>query len=145
MSDGRLPRGPLHALINESLSLENDLDLCAQVYGPGARSRGELAQLSPLVAKAAALGDSAALDIFGRAGQELAHIAIALREKLGFEPAETARLSYSGGAFSAGELLLAPFRAALSRATPTFEICRPLHEPHYGAALYASRLWNATR
>src|SRR6187455_3116970 len=28
MSDGRLPRGPLHSLINESLGLSNDLDLC---------------------------------------------------------------------------------------------------------------------
>ena len=37
MSDGRLPKGPLHTLINESLKLENDLDLCAQVYGANAR------------------------------------------------------------------------------------------------------------
>src|SRR5690349_5565280 len=56
MSDGRLPRGPLHALVNESLNLEDDLELCALVYGANARSRGELARLSPLVARAAALG-----------------------------------------------------------------------------------------
>jgi N-acetylglucosamine kinase-like BadF-type ATPase len=68
------------------------------VYGPGARSRGELAQLSPLVAKAANLGDVAALDIFRRAGQELAQIAIALRLKLGYEAEEPVKLSYSGGA-----------------------------------------------
>jgi hypothetical protein len=24
--------------------------------------------------------------------------------------------------------------------SPVFELCRPLHEPHYGAALYAARL-----
>ena len=33
MSDGRLPRGPLHAVINDALKLGNDLDLCARVYG----------------------------------------------------------------------------------------------------------------
>src|SRR4030095_935335 len=82
MSDGRIPVGPLHSLINESLSLTNDLDLCAQVYGPNARSRGELAEFSPLVAKAAGLGDVAALNIFRRAALELAQIADALRKKL---------------------------------------------------------------
>jgi N-acetylglucosamine kinase-like BadF-type ATPase len=145
MSDGRLPRGPLYALVNESLNLEDDLELCAQVYGPGARSRGELAQLSPLVAKAAALGDAAALDIYARAGRELAQIAIALREKLGFESNEAVKLSYSGGAFSAGDVLLAPFRATLASAGAAFEIRQPLYDPHVGAALHAAKLWNATR
>ena len=143
MSDGRLPRGPLHALINQALNLQDDLDLCAQVYGPGARSRGELAQLSPLVAEAARLGDAAALEVFRRAGRELAEIAIALRAKLGYEAGEAARLSYSGGAFSTGDLLLAPFRAALTDAGAAFEICRPLYDPHFGAALYAAKLWDA--
>ena len=143
MSDGRLPRGPLHALLNESLNLVDDLDLCAHVYGAAARSRGELAQLSPLVARAAELGDFAAMDIFRRAGEELAQISIALRRKLGYEPGEAVKLSYSGGAFAAGDLLLAPFRATLSRASPEFEICRPLYEPHVGAAMYAAKLWRA--
>ena len=143
MSDGRLPRGPLHALINQALNLQDDLDLCAQVYGPGARSRGELAQLSPLVAEAANLGDAAALEIFRRAGRELAEIAFTLREKLGYEAAEIARLSYSGGAFATGDLLLVPFRAALTDAGAAFEICRPLYDPHFGAALYAAKLWDA--
>jgi len=145
MSDGRLPRGPLHALVNESLNLEDDLELCALVYGANARSRGELARLSPLVARAAALGDSAALGIFARAGQELAQIALALRAKLGYESNEVVRLSYSGGAFAAGDLLMAPFRAALTTAGPGFEIRQPLYDPHFGAALYAARLWSATR
>jgi N-acetylglucosamine kinase-like BadF-type ATPase len=143
MSDGRLPRGPLHALLNQSLNLKDDLDLCAQVYGPGARSRGELAQLSPLVTQAAQLGDPAAVDIFRRAGEELARIAIALRQKLGFEAGEVVKLSYSGGAFSAGELLLDPFRTTLSQDTPAFEICQPRYDPHFGAALYAAKLWSA--
>jgi N-acetylglucosamine kinase-like BadF-type ATPase len=144
MSDGRLPKGPLHSLINEALNLANDLDLCAHVYGEIARSRGELAQFSPLIAKAAALGDEAALNIFRRAGFELAQIADTLRRKLGYPPAEAVKLSYSGGAFGAGDILLRPFEQALAAASPTFELCRPLHDPHYGAALYAAKLWKAT-
>jgi N-acetylglucosamine kinase-like BadF-type ATPase len=145
MSDGRAPRGPLHALINEALGLQNDLDLCAQVYGAGARSRGELAQLSPLVAKAANLGDSAAIDIYRLAGQELAKIAIALRQALGYDAGEAVQLSYSGGAFAAGDLLLGPFTQALKAASPAFEISRPRYDPHFGAALYASKLWERSR
>jgi len=145
MSDGRLPMGPLHALLVESLNLQDDLELCARVYGPGAQTRGELAQLSQLVARAAGLGDVAALDIFRRAGEELARIAEALRLKLGYETGEAVRVSYSGGAFSAGDLLMKPFREALAAAHYGFEVSRPLHAPHYGAALYAAKLWSARR
>ena len=140
MSDGRLPKGALHPLIYDALKLADDLDLCAHVYGANARSRGELAQFSLLIAKAAEQGDATARDIFRRAGVELAQIANALRQKLGYADGERVKLSYSGGAFAAGELLLAPFRQALASASPDFEPSPPIHEPHYGAALYAVEL-----
>lgn len=140
MSDGRLPRGPMHALFNQELQLERDLDICAHVYGEQACARGDLAQLSPLVAKAAQLGDTAAMDIFRQAGQELARIADALRQALRFAPDEIVPLSWSGGAFSAGPLLLEPFTEALRDACPAFDVNPPLHDPHYGAALYAAKL-----
>ena len=144
MSDGRLPKGPLHAVFRRALRLERDLDLCALVYGGGddepRYARGEIAQLSPLVAEAAAQGDDHARAIFGRAGRELALIADAIRRALDFAPREPVRVSYSGGAFAAGDLLLAPFSAALQTLHPGFELHAPLHEPHYGAALYAAML-----
>jgi len=141
MSDGRLSRGPLHAILREHFHLGgNDLDICAHVYGEGHGSRGELAQLSPLVSQAALAGDGVAASIFERAGQELAAIAEALRVALRFETGETVPLSYSGGAFSAGEVLMRPFTAALQAASPDFDLRTPLHAPHYGAALYALQL-----
>jgi N-acetylglucosamine kinase-like BadF-type ATPase len=143
MSDGRLPKGPLHALLNEALHLRSDLDLCAHVYGQNARSRGELAQFSPLVAEAAAQGDQAAHDIFRRAGSELAQIVDALRRNLGYEAGEPVRLSYSGGAFSAGEILLTPFKATLQLVSPNYQLVQPLHAPHVGAALYAAKIWKS--
>jgi N-acetylglucosamine kinase-like BadF-type ATPase len=140
MSDGRAPKGPLHDLVSQALNLRQDLDLCAHVYGTSARSRGELAQLSPLVSQAAAMGDTAALAIFSRAGSELAQIAFALRQTLGFPSGEVVNLSCSGGVFAAGDILTQPFQAALQAAGRVFELRQPLHEPHYGAALYAARL-----
>ena len=85
------------------------------------------------------------MNIFRRAGHELAQIAEALRQKLGYESGEAVKLSYSGGAFNAGDVLLTPFREALAAASPAFELCRPLYDPHVGAALYAAKLWYATR
>lgn len=140
MSDGRLPKGELHGIFNAALKIEHDLDICALIYGPQAYTRGDVAQLSPLVAQAAREGDVAARDIFIRAGQELAAIVEALRVSLAFQPDEIVPVSYSGGAFSAGELLLAPFHAALGAAYPHFDVRLPLYDPHYGAALYASKL-----
>lgn len=140
MSDGRLPRGPLHALLAASLQLEHDLDLCAHVYGEHGATRAAIARLSPIVAHAAEAGDPMALGIFRRAGAELSAIADAIRRSLDYEIGETVALSYSGGAFSANELLLAPFREALAAADPGFVLRTPLHEPHYGAALYAASL-----
>ncbi|HEY0334164.1 MAG TPA: BadF/BadG/BcrA/BcrD ATPase family protein [Stenotrophomonas sp.] len=144
MSDGRLPKGPLHALINQALGVSVDLDVCARIYGEQAISRGDLAQLSVLVTRAAEAGDPAARDIFARAGRELAAIADAIRRSLGFEAAESVPLSYSGGAFAAGELLMGPFREALLAAHSGFSLQTPRHEPHYGAALYAARLAGVT-
>jgi len=140
MADGRLPRGPLHAMLREHLGIGPDLDLCAHVYGERAMSRGEIAQLSRLVATAAEQNDAAACAIFRQAGEELAAIADALRGSLGFEEGEPVRVSWSGGAFSAGELLRAPFIAALQARSPVFEPHTPLHPPHLGAALYAIHL-----
>ena len=140
MSDGRLPKGPLHAILNAHFQLDTDLDICAHVYGGKAYARGELAQLSRQVEEAAQAGDAVAIDIFRDAGQELARICDALRRALQFERGEPVPVSYSGGAFSAGELLLAPLRDALFAASPCFEMRLPLHVPHYGAALYAAKL-----
>ena len=140
MSDGRLPKGPLYAMFNEALRLQSDLDICTHVYGEGASSRGELAQLSQVVARAAQAGDAEAIGIFAQAGEELARIALAVRTALRFEPEEVALVSGSGGAFNTGDLLLTPFREALHATRRPFNFLEPMHEPHIGAALYAARL-----
>jgi N-acetylglucosamine kinase-like BadF-type ATPase len=144
MSDGRLPQGALHSIITRELQLKRDLDLCTYVYdGPG-RTRTELAQLSRCVAEAAAQGDSEALRIYQHAGHELAQIAGSIAHTLQFASGEIIPISYSGGSFNAGALLLTPFKAALQAINPCFDLRAPLHEPHLGAALYAKRLAAST-
>ncbi|HET8900233.1 MAG TPA: BadF/BadG/BcrA/BcrD ATPase family protein [Rhodanobacteraceae bacterium] len=140
MSDGRLPRGPLHDLLKRSLQLRQDIDLCGYVYGETAATRDQLAQISRLVAQAAQAGDAAARHIFQQAGEELAHIVLAVARALEFAPAQTVPVSCSGGAFATGELLLQPLCDTLVASKQRYEIRPAVHAPHIGAAHYAARL-----
>ena len=135
-----LPRGPLHALLTRELDLKSDLDVCAYVYARSAPQRDRIAALSRLVARAAAQGDEVARRIFADAGRELAAIVEAVRQRLEYQPGETVNLSYSGGVFQGGELILQPFRQQLSLYSPDYRLISPRHGPAIGAALYAARL-----
>ena len=86
MSDGRLPKGPLHAVFRASFGLHADLDLCAKVMN--AHTRGSIAAMSRLVARAAHDGDVSAIRIFDDAARELAAIVEAVRRALEFAPGE---------------------------------------------------------
>lgn len=140
MADGRLPRGPLQDLLTRELELKGDLDLCAYVYAKSTSQRDRIAALSRLVARAAAQGDEAAQRIFAEAGRELAAIVEAIRQRLQYPPGETVNLSYSGGVFQGGELILKPFREQLSAYSPDYRLVAPRFSPAIGAALYAARL-----
>lgn len=144
MSDGREPRGPLHRIVTDALSLDDDLALCARVMGERGMTRGEIAALAPLVSDAADAGDPAAAAILDRAGTELADIAHALRRKLRFRDDERVALSWSGGVLTNQ----AAVRAALLReleARDLFDVVMPRHDPGVGAALYARLLASRAR
>ncbi|UDF03042.1 N-acetylglucosamine kinase [Asticcacaulis sp. AND118] len=140
MGDGRLPRGLLYDLLMQELALKSDLDICGYVYAKAAPSRDRIAALSRLVAKAASQGDAEAKRIFAEAGRELAAIVDAIRVKLDYAPGETVNLSYSGGVFQGGELILHPFRERLTAFSPDYRLIVPRHSPALGAAFYAARL-----
>ena len=140
MADGRLPRGPLHDLLMRELELKSDLDVCGYVYARSGPQRDRIAGLSRLVARAAAQGDEAARRIFADAGRELATIVEAIRRRLEYQPGESVTLSYSGGVFQGGELILQPFRQQLSLYSPDYRLITPRFSPAIGAALYAARL-----
>ena len=82
MSDGRAPRGPLHALLVRRLDLPMDLQVTDVVYNDWKQERSRIAALSQWVKEAADAGDALARDIFRRAGEELAAM-IALGIALG--------------------------------------------------------------
>jgi N-acetylglucosamine kinase-like BadF-type ATPase len=138
MSDGRLPRGPLHGIFREALGLSADLDACAKVMRDHAR--GSVAALSQLVARAAHDGDTLAIRIFDDAARELAAVVEAVRRALEYEPEEPVPFSYSGGVFNAGALILRPLERHLERLCPTYHLKAPFVPPSLGAAIYAAKL-----
>jgi N-acetylglucosamine kinase-like BadF-type ATPase len=143
MSDGRLPRGPLHDVLRGHFALGDDLDLCGKVLADGGAQRDRVAALSSVVAQAAGIGDTAVIGLFRDAAGELAQIAEAIRVALDYAPEEPVPLSYSGGVFEAGALVLEPLREALAAHALSYRLQKPLFEPGTGAALYARRLATA--
>ena len=138
MSDGRLPKGPLHASLRRHLGLEANLDLCAKLADTS--SRRAIAAMAELVARAARDGDGEAIRVFNDAARELAAIIEAVRQALEFEPGERVPISYSGGVFNAGELILSPLRHHIEQYSKTYELKSPMLAPSLGAAIYAARL-----
>jgi len=139
MSDGRTPRGPLHALLRERLALRDDLDLCQVVYGELKGERSKVAALSRLVSEAAGQGDLQAAAIIESAAAELAALVDAVRGQLGVEPDTEVAVSYSGGLFGAQGPLRAPFARALAASgAGAYRLVAPRLPPVLGAALYAA-------
>jgi N-acetylglucosamine kinase-like BadF-type ATPase len=141
MSDGRLPKGPLHGAFTASLGLDTDLDICAKVLN--ARDRGSIAALSQLVARAAHDGDAFAIRIFDDAARELAAVVAAVQQALGFAGDERVAVSYSGGVFKAGPLVLEPLRRHLAGLSGSYHLRTPILMPSMGAAIYAAKLAGA--
>jgi N-acetylglucosamine kinase-like BadF-type ATPase len=138
MSDGRLPKDALYALFRDSLRLGDDLDLCARVLNN--HSRDSIAAVAKLVTRATQEGDAAAIRIFDSAANELAAVADAIRLALDFAADEIVPVSYSGGVFHAGALILDPFKRHLAACFAGFDLRAPVLPPSIGAAIYAAKL-----
>jgi N-acetylglucosamine kinase-like BadF-type ATPase len=140
MSDQRCARGPLLQILRKHFALARDIDLAGRINSLSAGERSRFAQLSQRVAEAALAGDAEAQRIFHRAGSELASIVLAVHAQLRIPDAEALPVSYTGGVFHTGALVLEPLRAALVASKANLALCAPRLDPAIGAALYAARL-----
>ncbi|BBX32849.1 BadF/BadG/BcrA/BcrD ATPase [Mycolicibacterium mageritense DSM 44476 = CIP 104973] len=138
MSDGRLARGPLFALIKERLQLTADLDAVSLVIDKWSGSRSSIAALATTVCQAASAGDKAAHRILVAGADELVALVDTTRVRLGFADDETVPVSYSGGMFS-DDGFLGLFVDALRATDARYDLRRPLLDPAIGAALYAAK------
>ncbi len=139
MSDGRLTPGPLHALIRRHFELKNDLDLAGQINGLTTHERSAIAAIATVVADAAIAGDHEAVELYARAAAELADMIVAVRHTLGVPAERALPVSYTGGVFQAGALILKPLADEL-RLAGRYSLAPPQLEPVIGAAIHAARL-----
>lgn len=140
MSDERMPRGPLYDVYRRAFNLQSDLDISGIVMSDIASDRDLVAALACHVAEAASLGDGAAINLYKLAATELVSIIGSIEKQLPFEADKIIDVSYSGGVFSAGALILDPLKQALSLESRRYNLSKPLYTPDIGAALYAAKL-----
>lgn len=131
-SDGRLPKDKLYELLGAYLNLQDDNEMNSLVRDTYAPSREKTASLQRILFEAAKAGDRSAIKLYEEAGRELAMIADATIRKLQFSSTPT--LSYSGGVFETGELILKPFRDSMKMQA---NLVVPALEPVEGAVLLA--------
>jgi len=153
MSDGRLPRGPLHPMVRAHLGLregDSDFDVLDTVLVRWKGDRARIASLSRVVGAAATAGDAAAEGILGDAGRELAAHAHAVRRAVGADDDAVVPVTTSGSVASVPlvrESLLAalagPVGTAPGATAGGYELRAPVMLPEAGAAVLASRLAGA--
>lgn len=137
-SDGRMDRTPLYGMVREQFAIATDFDFIAIIYEQLMPKREEIAKLAVLVYRAAQQGDARALDLYEQAAYEHSLTVKAILNQLCFRDQAEVPVSYSGGVFKAGELILAPLRKYL--AAEPVRLITPLLAPVTGAALYAMKL-----
>jgi N-acetylglucosamine kinase-like BadF-type ATPase len=139
MSDGRMPQGPLHELVRRHFAIDDDIELCAAIYGKPQAQRSQLAQLSKLITEAASAGDEAARTTLLQAALELADMVDAVRRTLDVPRDTQLPLSCSGGLFQQRDVLLRPFADVLA-ARARYRLVPARLPPDAGAALRAAQL-----
>lgn len=134
--DGRLPRSPLYEILREELGDRGQGELVPLYVENYRGKRKQVASLQLALLKAARQGDENALQLYERGAAELAAGVRAVAEKLEFSRESRIPVSYSGGIFQGGEIILRPFERRLEAMG--FGLQKPLTDPVRGGVLLAA-------
>nr|WP_319489841.1 BadF/BadG/BcrA/BcrD ATPase family protein [uncultured Caproiciproducens sp.] len=137
-SDYRLQKSALHDVICEEFHLTDDyqiIDIMFKDYFP---YREKVASLQILLEKAAVRGDPNAIQAYRSAAEELALIVKGVLNQLDFP--EGFPVSYSGGLFKAGDLILKPFESQIHALGGI--LVKPALPPVMGAVLLCFSKFN---
>lgn len=134
--DGRGPSTNLVDLLRSEYKMAPD-ELPRFVYATTTHA-DDIARFTKVVIQAAESGDAVAHALLQDAGRELALAIVAVARRVSLI-GKAFPVSYVGGAFNAGELLLDPMRQTLGREVPTATIAPPIRTPVEGAAMMALR------
>lgn len=136
-ADGRDPQTPLYHVVRRHFGLgESDLHLVGKLRGIEA-DKARIARFQLLAEEAALQGDPVAKGLYAQAARDLAHQVDAVRRALWEKGAKNLPVSYSGGVFKSGDLILEPFRLDLEEMG--LHLAAPLYSPCLGAVAMAAR------
>jgi len=133
-ADGRIPKDPLYETVRRAFGVNDDFDIIDPIYEKYMPSREQVASLQLLAEEAALLRSSSALEIYEQAVDELYLLAAAVYHQLDFDK-KPFKVSYSGGLFKGGELVLPQFSRKLANLGG--ELVAPRLKPEEGAVLLA--------
>lgn len=136
-ADGRLPRTRLYDAMMDIFDVTDPLHLPAEFHARFEQNVSAIAGFQRQVLALATAGDDCARGIYIRAAKELAALAQGLVRRLSFAADAPLLVSYAGGLFMAGDVIVAPFEEAIRQmgASPV----RPRFGPAAGAVCYAAR------
>ena len=138
--DGRRSFERFAQELTQALHIPDHHTLIEWVYGRGVRpiTRDEMAAVAPHVAKLANAGEPFAIDLFRRAGEELAFQANAVIRMIGMQN-EPVQVQLYGGCFRAGTVITEPLHVSIQAYAPKAELLPPLKCTVIGAAAMALR------
>lgn len=137
-SDGRAEKGALYDIFRSHLNISEDFDAIAYYEAFCLENRANLAKMQEILLQAARAGDCSAQKLYEDAARELADTVYAVYKRLSFE--DTVFISYSGGVFRSGKILLQPFTRMLENRISDCRIVPPKYTPEDGALIAAARL-----
>lgn len=105
-ADRRIPRSSLYSIVRRELSLKKDEDLITYYENFLSGDRKKIAALQLLLKEAALSGDASALRLYEEAACELYQSVCGIYQALSFSPEDRIKISYSGGLFHEGSLIL---------------------------------------
>ena len=138
-SDGRMPRDELYETVRRELRLKDDISFIDLIHTEYLAYRKQVASLQFLAEKAARSGSPSVKALYSEAVGELLLLVTAIRSRLDFSKKPWA-VSYSGGLFKAGELVLPQFSQEIEKEGG--KLSAPRFGPVEGAVLLAFQHFN---
>lgn len=131
-ADGRCPPTVMHDMIMEKWKLTKLIDVISFLNG-NLESRHEIASVSMITSRAAAMGDQVAIDIYKYAAHEMAVQVLTAIKNAGVEL--TFPIVTAGGAWKGSSHMFQEFCREVRETYPNAEILLPEFEPVVGCVI----------
>ncbi|MDO4292417.1 MAG: BadF/BadG/BcrA/BcrD ATPase family protein [Eubacteriales bacterium] len=138
-ADGRAPKGALYDIVRKECGILRDFYFTHVIRESYAPYREKVAAFQNYACRAAGAGDEAARALYEAAAKELACMVKAIRKQIIFSE-EIVDVSYSGGIFKTGDLILGPFRKEVEALGCSLK--KPCRTTTEGALLLAMKYFS---